>query len=483
MRLRWRRRQFHPARFAAVGVSYSFAFTLPADTDVYALADQLLREEVAQGANMPPSTKVRVNPNFRKALRNRQFLEGMTEIPRLVTGELKITAWARKYPRAAIYAMRHRLIRVNPFSRRQADRDALSEEAQAFFDRLKEPVHDIDKSIVDSTKVLGALTATDADLFSPIYLRKSPFVRLELRSFAAKSPMLADEEILATLLLHRSGVALMTFYTVVGSNRSADELLRSSISREALLETTTFPGTVIGAAEPAHEVDTDDWVEPNVGTVPDRRIKWASNFSITDAFWVYRDRIDWMTGKRSEGHRDYFCYTTVMIDGLQCCDDRSSWLEMHSQELAGLAMRVPSYGKFDAKTALDALPKDYSIYGTESRYYYGSNALIVEWDFTPKNNLCPSFVDMISTVAVVEHALLQYWQIHSLDDQLSISSQTGGGLSRVQRRLAEGIEEYRASSISYGSAQEIADSIMALLRANNLHQRLLERLAMMALRS
>ncbi|WP_328342786.1 hypothetical protein [Micromonospora sp. NBC_00421] len=336
----------------------------------------------------------------------------------------------------------------------------------------------MDEAVVESTKVLGALTATDGDLYSPIYLRKSPFIRLELQPFAAQSSMLADEEVLVTLLLHRSGVALLTFYTVVGSHRSTDELLQSSISRNVLLETTTFPGTVIGVADPAHEVDTDEWVEPNVGIVPDRKITWKSDFSMVDAFMLYRDRVDWLAGKR-EGYRDYFCYTTVVVDGLECCGGKNSWIKAHSRELAGLVMRVSPYGDFDADGALEMLPRNFSLYGRESRYYHPSNALVLGWDFDVTDELCPPFTRMINTVAVIEHSLLQYWQIHSLDDQLSIGSQGGIELSRIQRRLAEGIEEYRASTISYGSAQEIADSILSQLHANELHQRLLERLNLM----
>ncbi len=405
-------------------------------------------------------------------------MAGMAEIPRVVDGSTKFTNWAAKYPRSALFAVRNRLFKLDLFGKKDDPPQALPPEFEELLGKLASSVSEIDDNVVESTKILGVLTANDNDILSPIYLAKSPFIRLQLRDFRADSRLLADDTVLATLVLHRSGVALITFYVVAGNERSTDDLIELSRPPKLKLDTCTFPGTVVGAAELEHEADLDEWVEPNIGNVPDRKIRWKGHFSITDAYFIYQNRIGWMAGGR-KGASDYFCYATVVAGGLHCCRDKKTWLKSHTAELAGIAMRFAAYDGLSVKTVEKNLDSSITLFESESRFYYGGNAFILDWDFSPTGALSPDFTGLVSTVSVIEHAILQYWQIHSLDHSLPIGPNTFKHLLNVQRRLAEGIEEYRASALSYGTTREIAKSILVQLEANELHQRLLERSNMM----
>jgi len=468
-------RSRHRAKYSAVGVCFTYAFSLPPGSDIDDLANRLLDTGVADVAAVAPSTTMRVSRRQLAALRARDTLEGLSNIAEVADGKISTFRWVFNNPRAAAFAFRRRVLRFS-LSSNKAGR--LSSSDRTNLSSLRESVAEIDAAMAENAKVLGAAAATDEFLFSPIYLRKGPFIRLELGNLGATSRLLADETIIPILVLHRSGVALLTFYTVVGSNRSSVELVRASVSKTMTLTSTTFPIPVVGVGEIADQVARTDELLPDGDSVPThRRIEWADDFSIADAFFVYRDRICELAGERGGRVGDYFCYATLAIGGIACCGTRDRWLKSHSDELAGLILRYDDFGDIGDATTAKVLQADRSIQRSSSRYYNGGNAVTVDWN-TDETEYAPSFVSLLDTVAIIENAVLQYWQIQELDNRLDLSERRASTLTKIQLRLAEGIAEHRSSTISFGGAQDIVADILAKLNVGELHQRVVDRLAM-----
>jgi hypothetical protein len=469
-------RSHHQAQYSTVGACFTYAFSLPPNCDIYKLADKLLDAGVADGATMPPSTTVRVAKRRSKALDLRNMIRDIASIVDIADGKVTASKWILNNRRAAIFSIRRLGLRINPFAKKPSE---ISAETRESLEKLRKKVKEIDASIEDETDLLGVIAATDDLLFSPIYLRKSPFVRLQLMPFGATSSLLADETIYPILLLHRSGIALLTFYTVVGSGRTYNEVLRASVSTATRFTSATFPLTVVGVAPFSDEyaVGRDELLPADEKVPTHRRIEPADHFGIPDAFFLYRDRIKGLVGTRDSGIADYFCYGTLAIDGIGCCRSKDAWLKAHSSELAGLIMRTESHRDLSESAVSNTLKGDHSIQRGRSSYFNGGNAVTIRWG-SSGDEPAPSFVSLVDTIAVIENAVLQYWQIQELDSRLDLIGGTTGTLSRVQLRLAEGISEHRTSTISFGTAHDIAASILEKLHATDLHQRMLDRLAM-----
>ncbi|MFR9780107.1 hypothetical protein ACL02O_29125 [Micromonospora sp. MS34] len=472
----WSGNTSHDAKFGGAGVAYTYAFSLPTGANIYELADRLLDSGVARAASIPPSRQVRISRRWQSALRARQLSEAISNLSSVIKGEMTWRAWATKNPRAAAYAFRRRILRFDALGRGRTVKS--SEKTQRALEQLREITSKVDDKVVDHTKVVGALAAVDDQLLSPTYLTRSPFIRLELQSLSAESGLLGDGEILPTLLLHRSGVALLTFHAVLGRNRTTDELIEASSGKQMKFDSCTFDGAVVGAG-PLFEYTPkgDEWLTTEPDGELGRRFEWQDDqFGIEDVFFVYQDRIRGLVSLKREQVQDYFCYASLFVDDLDCCGSKRRWIRRHSRELAGLMMRHPPYAELREAVVTEAVKGDRGLHDDESRFFTGGNALLISWDFDG-GELSPSFVSIANTVAIIENAALQYWQMYVLDYELQLDARSHRRLMATQQMLAQGIEEFRSNAVVYGSANDIIASILAQLRVPELYQRLLDRLS------
>ncbi|MEW2429102.1 hypothetical protein AB0877_13910 [Micromonospora sp. NPDC047644] len=415
---------------------------------------------IAETAEVPSSPKVYLGRRqIRYDLKRRKLLEGLAELTEVIDGKTKFITWAARHPRTAAFAIRRGLVKWKPFAEEASEEERA--EDRASLQGLAEAADAMDEEVFERSKVMGALAAVDRSLLSPIYLRKSPFVRLQLRPFYAESDSLSDREVMVLLLLHRSGTALLTFHTVAG-DRTTDELLKISSGKGAKLKSCVFDEAIVGPEL------ADKAVESPLSS--------GDGISVTDVFLMHRDRIERVL-RRQDRTGDYFCYTTVLVGGIRCCRTRQRWFKLHARELAGLVMRYPPYGRIKDQIVAEVQQKDKSVGSETSRYYCGGNAFVIDWDYDYQEP-CVSFVNVVNTVVIIENALLQYWQISSLHETLLLEGRSRRSLLQAQEELARGLEEFGASSISYGTAQEISADILRQLHTDRLHQRLTERLGL-----
>ncbi|WP_343450255.1 hypothetical protein [Micromonospora oryzae] len=421
----------------------------------------MLDGEIADAATVPPSSKVHLSRRRTKdALKRRELAGGLAQLAQVVDGDTKFSSWMIRNPRAAMFGFRRGMVRWSPFGKNE--RQKASPEARSALEALAKSTESVDKAVTESSKVAGVLAVVDAKLLSPTYLRKSPFVRLELKSFSAESSLLSDSHVMALLLLHRSGTALLTFHTVTG-DRNTDELLEASKGGLVEFDSCIFDEAIIGSEAGGRSVISLHGEE-------------GGRIAMSDVFSLYREAIERVLGDK-EKVGDWFCYTTVMAGGINCCRTRSRWLKAHSKELAGLAMRYSPYVRLQGEAVASVLETNMSISVEDSRFYFGGNALIVDWDFDMRGP-CVSFPRVVDTVSVIENALLQHWQITALDEALKIRGTSRRSLRRTQAELARGIEEFGTTTLSYGTAQEISEKILQDLHTARLHQHLIERLTM-----
>ncbi len=161
----------------------------------------------------------------------------------------------------------------------------------------------------------------------------------------------------------------------------------------------------------------------------------------------------------------WLCYPVLCLDGLECCDTKTQWLERHSNELSAIKAKIanPSEGwrpaAFERTVPADSsMNDDYSVFVTEG------SATIVTWPGRRKL----SFADHLWTVLVVECALLQYWQLRSLLGRLA-NPDSVGVIRGLQEEVIFGLEEFTSSRLTYGQAVEKMNLLLEGLRVERLY--------------
>lgn len=463
------RRKSHAASHHAGGVFYTFSFSLPLGTDIHELANKLMACGLASAASVAGSETPLLGRNYSKSIKTRKLLEDVLSLEEVQAAKLSPWVWAKTHPRLA-FKLRRQVAKTVL----KKDRTELFKNID--FEKVRAGSEKADLEIFEQMKLVGSMGAVDRVLYSPIYLASQPFIRLDLKPFYTNCRDFHDGEILAFLLLHRSGTALLSFATYPGAGKTTDDLLGiSSPSRPEFDMITAFQGLIqegsegvetILSSQAAEGENTDGYIALELG----------QPITITEVYWAYSNAIrSFVPQPQAPG---YLCYTTLFVEGLECCGSRRRWMANHSSELAGVALRHEAYGRLNQPTIDGLINSARGLHVDESRFYLGGNALIVNWKFD-RENFAPDLNQNYMTIAVIENAMLQHWQLHSLQQMVDLSEDSTRAIPAIERELIGGLTEFGRATLSHGTAQEISAEILNHLHTSDLYARLTERLSLL----
>lgn len=470
VRFPWARHAQHEASFSASAIYHIYCFSLPHGTPIAELADTLLARGVASTAAWSSQTEVRVAHRYGDLHGLLMQLQAVADVQKVRDGELSAFAWVKENPRLALSVLR-RFVARRWGRRRQSG--ASSGRSEPTGEPLQSEIKRAEEAMAKTRAFLRMYHEIESTFYAPGYLQRDPFIRLELRSFRITSKYFDDEDVLPFLLLHESGVGLLTYATApkdgIGTG-GIIELARGDTPhiQSAYVHQEFFGRTQAkAAAEAATEVhDGTGWA----------RVAWESEISFSDLFDVHLERILEACKTRQGQFGDWRCYSTVQLNHLDCCSSREEWLRNHRQELIGLTNRVPGYASL--KESL-MVPDD-SIAVGYSRYWQISHCISVRWKFgsTPRR---PAATDDHWMNVLIEHILLQVWQLRQLDWRVSTHDWKPRSLEQLQTEIAVGLEEYHSpDTIAYGSARETIRRLLAMHGVDDLYQRILDRLNTLA---
>ncbi|WBB74388.1 hypothetical protein O7602_02175 [Micromonospora sp. WMMD1128] len=203
-----------------------------------------------------------------------------------------------------------------------------------------------------------------------------------------------------------------------------------------------------------------------------RKMIFDSPSSTTELFTLYQSAIiDAVGGNFFD---EWQCYPVVCIDAVGCCGGvEQVWLESHSAELVRLAGGVGGETAL-RDSALEALrPIEKSIVDDNSLFITPSKAMWINWQTDPGG---VDFSEHLWTLLVVESTLLQYWQLRALDERLADTQGRASSVKDIQEQAIYGLQEFRHSALSFGTAIDMADEMLKGWHAHKLHQRILEAL-------
>ncbi|WP_412540236.1 hypothetical protein R8Z50_31145 [Longispora sp. K20-0274] len=469
----------HAATYDSPAVYYTYAFTLPAGTEIHELASKLLEKDIAKSAMSVAHKKPHFGRRFKEFADKRQFASFVTTLEAVENGELTFMQWVRRNPKAFTSLLLNGKISFS--NKKQGWRRffdwnlawSQSDEFKQTLNELREAIESIDRTMLDVGLMVGVQTAVDRALFKPGYLLSEPFVRLELSPIAIVSDAFHGDELMPLLLLHKSGVALLSFAAIPGV-QTTEELLHASASRNVRFAQTVFSGLMgrLLSSDP-ERVESDEWVGDEDAKV--RSIVWNGHgLPLEELFLGYDRTISGVAGGEGD-YGDYMCYTTLFIDGLHCCGSKKIWLRRHSAELASLLARYPGYATIKSGYIREMLETEHGKHDDQSAFYGPGSTLMLRWDFG-KLIERSSPVSHFHTLAIIEIALIQYWQLCAMEFRISVMEKSSQGLRRMQEYLLGGLDEYLTSKLVSKEAQEIEGKISEGLEFGRMYAGIVDRI-------
>jgi hypothetical protein len=155
------------------------------------------------------------------------------------------------------------------------------------------------------------------------------------------------------LLLHQSGVALLTVGVELPSSLRVDDLIPLLSANGLLFRRTVLAEPIIQAVSRAWGVKERSWVgswRPEL----EEGVRWLDSgydedVSLVEIFGLYRDGII-QIARASDPGMEWLCYPTLLIDTLRCCGSQNTWRRQHLEELMGVVARVSFWRQVPSHT-------------------------------------------------------------------------------------------------------------------------------------
>jgi hypothetical protein len=472
-----KRTKAHKAIFCETTIHYVFTWSASEPLDVYRFASRLLESGIADTVGSPAGPEVRVSPQlarFAKHIRKIRRLKALRNVhrpsdlvkqffhdPHLTAQLIWLIYKNRKSPPA-------------PIGPTPAKSSIIDDAEQQI------------KGIIASAQAVNAIQhEIENDLYSSTYLSTEPYLRLTLKSVPCWLAI-ADEGIKretgdmsggvraeVLLLVHKSGTIQLTFVMRLPNSLSADSLVPLTIVKSTFIKHCEIAEPVLRAASRRNRISESgwpgQWAEHAGGSCRWREIGHELAATIESLFGLYQDAIEETAKAPTLG--GWQCHPVVFIDSLGCCNSETQWLSEHRKDLWQIVSRTEQLSFREPMTAIDrALTTDFSI------YYNAGSTTRISWKFSSGIS---EFADQLQTVVLIEHVLLRYWQLVSLNERIMLAQGNSRSSLDAQTEAIYGLREYRRSALVYGTAIEAADELLSDLHEQELYQRILDSLGLL----
>ncbi len=490
-------------RFEEVVVFYNRVFDLGAYVNPTEVARKLLEEDFALAAPNYLTNEVEVAARFKDLERLRSNMETLSEIQRNLdaAGARSMFRWALRHPVRALRLWRD--VRSYRSSRSERPPSA-SKNVKTANRRTRDTLRDATRFVDEAMRRVGVFESlqrhVDRSLFKPQYLQEIPFTRIGLQPFYAT---IAGEEIGVDvgLLVHRTGVAILTFYVVFKGRKSAKELLEI----ESIAASPQFAKLKVAHAIAELQARSMGLGSVQLHEAPFEReyssgIEWLTlrneeKGSLVDVFDMYesaiasslRGKLPSYFGEHSTWLRnpDWFIYPVVFAKRIiPAIADGKSFRQAYPEVIAGLIQRSYWRGLTEANVQSVvqedlSIKRDYSLYveaGHATVFYFESywRKLMKAHDGNVPGQTW--LYAHFQTSVVIDVLLIQRWILATLNRQLSSLTSDPTKLNNLKRDLLVALEEYHNVAISYVSAQEIVKRARKKMGTDELYQSVMQKL-------
>lgn len=480
----------HLLRMSGRGAFYSFSFDLGPGADLVRLANKLLKKDMATVAGSPSRKGLRIGRRLRtsvahqeKAQRFSEFLEILysdkIEWRRLFRLNWRFTVriwWlGRKYiARYLIY----RILFGQPKSAAKepgtTDSDDTPESIIKTREMVKEAAEGLGERIFDRY-ITGALRLRlQQQMYFPrYYLNNEPFIRLEMNRSYYKDRTHEDEPIEISLMIHRSGVCVLTFAIPIAPEYGVDEAFKYLQAGKRLFDKVRISVPILGE-RPRHmndyyhrwritlsHSDNVDWI--GFSTPADGK----DTITLASVFYVYLNAIERVARRKMQ--TEWRCNTTLFQGSPRCGCNGAEAKEKHAVEFAQIMVRARSnYPVTDV--AREELLKNYLVNSNEELWLSVGHAIHTIWNETKID-----YTRDMETVEPIESAILQHRQLEAIDHRTVNVAVRDHELFAAQKQLATGLPEYGRNLMTDINAPAAVEGLAAKFRTPQLYDRLNDR--------
>lgn len=498
-------------RFEEVVIFYNQVFDLGSNVNPTEFARKLLQEDFALVAPNYLTNEVEVAERFKDLEQLRSSAEALSDLRQSLdsSGVRGVAKWALSHP---VHALRLMPL----FWRSMKDREPLPKEQEGEAEKEvdggaetagngSQPAEERAVKFMDNAmRRLGWFESlqrhVDRSLFKPQYLEEVPFTRIGLQPFFAT---MAGEKIGVDvgLLVHRSGVAILTFYVSFEGRKTAEELLDLELlAPKAEISEMRVARAVVEPQARSHGLRAKE-----LGQIPSERkfssgVEWFvyrdhEKGTLVDVFDMYRIAVaSSLQGEKTLSldklmarlrAPEWFVYPVVFARRvLPAIPDSGVFKEQYPRQIAGLVQRIEWRGltEENVREMVEgdfSIKKDYSLYveaGHATVFYmepYRQKLIAVYGENVPGENWLAAH---FQTSVVIDVLLIQRWILTTLNRRLGSLTSNPAGLNDLKRDLLVTLEEYHNIAVSYGSAQEIIRQARQKMGTDELYQALMRKL-------
>ena len=481
------------------GAFYSFSFDLGPDLDLVTFANKLLKKNMASVAGSPSRDGLRVSNRLvetdrhhRESEKFGQWLDVMYSYEydwnRLFRLNWKLTLrilWMARKIVVPAYgrALLHRIFwgqgpRRSPHHPSETNRQ-IPEGMPEGIRESREMVGTAVQGMADilwDQHALGAMRLRlEQQMYFPrYYLRAEPFIRLEMNRAYFTDSSHKTEPIHISLMIHRSGICILTLATPIAKEFGVDDGYGYLQSRTRALDEVEVSVPIVrwfGAAAKSITVhnrpvdgvrDGLKWVVMN---------SWAGDeslqLSMRSVFNLYVYALQKVARRRISA--EWKCHTTLFQGTPRCGCDGAEAKERHEAEFAQLMLRTRSRMPVTDE-ARDSLLKNFLMNSDEELWLAPGNAIHTSWD---RDNI--DYIGDTETVVPIESAILQHRQLEAIDYRTVNVSIRDRDLFAAQRQLATGLPEYGRNLMTDINAPDVVDGLASKLKTPQLYSRLNDR--------
>ncbi len=376
-----------------------------------------------------------------------------------------------------------------------ADRQSDDAESHADAERdgaaVDDPFDEVIRGITESVALRQLESAVmhtrERDHYRPSYLDDEPYLRLRMRDIGFAIADENDPEFdpgqraSVHLLVHRSGViqlliacrlpAGVTTSGVLGCLRSNSIALKWSEMAEPILRPMVRRANARSRwrpwTGPAMKL-LGHWLDETAEGTRWRRFE-GSGETLSDAFGVYLEAIEDVVGSRVSG-TSWMSYPSVFLQP-RCCKGEAAFRSAHARELTAILV---NYREVDLLRDAERvnLPEDTSILNDHSAWFTSAQMTHIDWFDHEKLS---RFDNHLHSLIIVENFLLQMWQIQSLATDIEHAGRARVSPRTTQRSLIHGLTEFYDSQLSFGTANDIVNTLRSESGVDRLHDHLVDR--------
>lgn len=468
----------HELRMTGRGAYYSYSFDLGPNLDVFALADRLLTSDLATVAASPVTTDLRVGRRviaaekaYESAESFAKFLKEMysdsprwKELIRISKGLSVSIGYV--VLKSAIRSLICRAEVGEPSG------DYQIEETQQVVREAEEKL----RETLMSYHVDGAIRVRiEQKEHYPRYFKGEPYIRLEMIPVLFSDTIAGESTIQISLMLHKSGICILTFSTDAGKDMTSSQMSSLLSSSARLLKHAEISGAVMSAyvsppgpftrikRKLVAENSNDNWVTVTEEVAADADEK----LTVSTVFEAYLQALENIAGRELQS--EWHCYTTLSLGSPSCGCSVEQCKDAHRADFARLAMRARSSASLTARAEDDLLENH--LQSSDKELWIGpGSAIYVAWSATS-----PDITEDLHQVIPLESAMLQVRQLEQIDSITSAAVVRDKNLFKAQNLLAVGLQEYQRNLLVGRDSAAIIDALVTKQGAGHLYDRLMDR--------